>query len=66
MFGFGAPVVTVGVVLNVVIIKVTVIICIMRDVTRDSLIKVLLWNSHLTTIFYFVLVCYCLALWTIL
>jgi len=27
---------------------------------------VLLWNSHLTTIFHFVLVCYCLALWTIL
>ena len=26
----------------------------------------LLWNSHLTTIFHFVLVCYCLALWTIL
>ena len=26
----------------------------------------LLWNSYLTTIFYFVLVCYCLALWTIL
>ena len=25
-----------------------------------------LWNSHLTTIFHFVIVCYCLALWTIL
>jgi len=28
--------------------------------------RLLLWNSHLTTIFYFVLVCYCLALWMIL
>jgi len=28
--------------------------------------NLLLWNSHLTTIFHFVLVCYCLALWTIL
>ena len=36
MFGFGAPVVTIGVVLDVVIIEVTVIICIIRDVTRDD------------------------------
>jgi len=26
----------------------------------------MLWNSHLTTILHFVLVCYCLALWTML
>ena len=26
----------------------------------------MLWNSYLTIIFHFVLVCYCLALWTIL
>ena len=34
-------VVTVGVILNVVIIKLTIVICIMRDVTGDDLIEVL-------------------------
>ena len=34
------------------------------DTSLHSLL--MLWNSHLTTIFHFVLVCYCLALWTIL
>ena len=41
MFSFRAPVVTIGVVLDVVIVEVTVIICIMRDVTRDDLVEVL-------------------------
>ena len=41
MFGLGALVVTVGVVLNVVIVKVTVIICIMRDVAGDDPVEVL-------------------------
>jgi len=40
MFGLRAPVITVGVVLDIVIVKVTVIICITRDVTRDNLIEV--------------------------
>jgi len=37
----------------------------MRKVAAQMALHVL-WNSHLTTIFHFVLVCYCLALWTIL
>jgi len=37
VFGFGAPVVTIGVILDVVIIEVTIIICIMRDVAGDDL-----------------------------
>jgi len=41
MFGFEAPVVAVGVILDIVIVKVTVVICIMRDVTRDNLVEVL-------------------------
>ena len=89
MFSFRAPVITIGVILDVVIVKVTIVICITRDVARDNPVEVsgavtrirrgrgwsgqlsggrkdVLWNSHLTTIFHFVLVCYCLALWTIL
>jgi len=41
MFGLRAPVITVGVILDVVIVKVTVIICITRDVTGYDLIEVL-------------------------
>ena len=41
MFGFGAPVITVGVVLDVVIIEVTIIVCITRDVAGDNLVEVL-------------------------
>jgi len=40
MFGLRAPVITVGVILDIVIVQVTVIICITRDVTRDNLIEV--------------------------
>ena len=40
MFGFRAPVITIGVILNVVIAEVTVIICITRDVARDDLVEV--------------------------
>ena len=40
MFSFGAPVVTVGVIFIVVIIEMTVIICIIRDVTGDDLVEV--------------------------
>ena len=40
MFGFGAPVITIGVILNIVIIEVTVIICILRDVARDDPVEV--------------------------
>ena len=38
MFGLRAPVITVGVIL--VIVKVTVVVCIMRDVTGDDLVEV--------------------------
>ena len=41
MFSFRAPVVTIGVILDVVIIEVTVIICIMRDVAGDDPVEVL-------------------------
>jgi len=40
MFGFGAPVVTVGVILNVVSVEMTVVICVMRDVTGDDSVEV--------------------------
>jgi len=40
MFGFGAPVVTVGVVLDAVIVKMTVIVRVMRDITGDNLVEV--------------------------
>jgi len=40
VFGFGAPVITISVILNVVIVKVTVIICVMRDVTGDDPVEV--------------------------
>jgi len=40
VFGFGAPVITIGVVLNIVIVEATIVICITRDVARDDPIKV--------------------------
>ena len=40
MFSFRAPVVTVGVILDVVVVKVTVIICIMRDVAGYDSVEV--------------------------
>jgi len=40
MFGFRALVVTISVILNVVIVEVTVVICVTRDVTRDNLIEI--------------------------
>jgi len=40
MFGLRAPVIAISVILDVVIIKVTVVICITRDITRDNLIEV--------------------------
>jgi len=40
MFGLRAPVITVGVILDIVIIKMTVIVSITRDVTRDDLVEV--------------------------
>jgi len=40
MFSLRAPVVTISVILNVVIVKVTVVIYIMRDVTMDNLVEV--------------------------
>jgi len=40
MFGFRAPVVTISVILDIVIVEVTIIVCIMRDVTRNNLIEV--------------------------
>ena len=41
MFGLGAPVITVGVILDVVIVKVTIVICIMRNVAGDDPVEVL-------------------------
>ena len=41
MFSFGAPVVTISIILDVVIVEVTVIICIARDVAGDDLVEVL-------------------------
>jgi len=40
MFSLRAPVITVGVVLDIAIVKVTVIICVSRDVARDNLVEV--------------------------
>jgi len=40
VFGFGAPVITISVILDVVIVEVTVIICVMRDVARDNPVEV--------------------------
>jgi len=40
MFGLMAPVITVDVVLDIVIVKVTIIICIMRNVARDNPVEV--------------------------
>jgi len=40
IFSLRAPVITVSVILDIVIVEVTVIICIMRDVTRDDLVEV--------------------------
>ena len=39
---------------------------VLKKLQENDLFANLLWNSHLKTIFHFVLVCYCLALWTIL
>jgi len=41
MFSLRAPVITVGVILDIVIVKVTVITCVSRDVARDNLVEVL-------------------------
>jgi len=40
VFSFRAPVITIGVVLDIVIVEVTIIIYIMRDITRDDLVEV--------------------------
>ena len=40
MFSFRAPVITIGVILDIVIIEVTVVICIMRDVAGDDPVEV--------------------------
>jgi len=40
VFGFGAPVITISVIFNIVIIEVTVIIRVTRDITGDDLVKV--------------------------
>jgi len=40
MFSFRAPVVTISVILDVVIVEVTAVICVMRDVTRENLIEI--------------------------
>ena len=40
MFGFRAPVITISVVFDIVIVEVTIIIRIMRDITRDDLVEV--------------------------
>ena len=40
MFGLRAPLITITVIFNVVIVEVTVVICITRDVTRDNLVEV--------------------------
>ena len=40
MFGLGAPVITVGVILDIVIVEMTVIICIMRNVAGDDPVEV--------------------------
>jgi len=40
MFSLGAPVITVGVILNIVIVKVTIVVCVIKDVTRDNLVEV--------------------------
>ena len=39
MFGLRAPVITVSVILDIVIIKVTVIVCITMNVTGDDLVE---------------------------
>jgi len=40
MFSLETPVITVGVILDIVIIKVTVVVCVMRDITRDDSVEV--------------------------
>ena len=40
MFGFGAPVITINVILDIVIVEVTIIICITSDVAGDDLVEV--------------------------
>ena len=40
MFSFGAPIVTISVILDVVIVEVTVIIRVMRDVAGDDPVEV--------------------------
>jgi len=40
MFGLRAPVITISIILDIVIVKVTVIVCVMRNVVRDNLIEV--------------------------
>ena len=57
MFRFWAIIVTIGIIFNIVVIEMTIIICVARDVTRDDLVEIgvaaaevrrrrgLLWNS---------------------
>ena len=40
MFGLGAPVVTVAVILDIVIVEVTVVICVMRNVAGDDPVEI--------------------------
>ena len=40
MFSLRAPIITIGVVLNVVIIEMTVVVHVSRDVARDNLVEV--------------------------
>jgi len=40
VFSFGAPVITIGVILDIVIIEVTIVVCIMRDVAREDPVEV--------------------------
>jgi len=40
VFRFRAIIVTIGIIFNIVIIKMTVVICVTRDVTRDDLVEI--------------------------
>jgi len=40
VFRFRAIIVTIGIIFNIVVIEMTVVICVARDVTRDDLVEI--------------------------
>jgi len=40
VFRFRAVIVTIGIIFNIVVIEMTVVICVARDVTRDDSVEI--------------------------